>query len=384
MGCGQNPVPRPVKSMKWASSLFYAAILIAPVRDLVAETAQARMYCFSPRFQRSSDQTTFFTLDLTTLAVGVNGELAFGDFFGTGSTHSSFLVLTDQLFSEVYDGAMALNVPTGGDANGNSYPDFYEVARAVSSTSSGLYEIDGIGNGAVSASWSRGAGSRFGSCVLTFHNSSFGNLVFSAVFELLEYAGPLVYNPGSNMVSGTINLTQTGSPENQMQGPVQFVKVPSNRYNRLVLQSGVLTNSSEQSLNFTTNLFLRDVNWPTNYGGYFDFEDWDPNTSDLDYLTWGLSINDTNDFNHNGIPNFSDDPPGPLPRRPVLSLLRTATNYLLTIQGDVGHLHQVQETLILPATNWQTIASVTLTNDPQTISLPLSAARMRLWRVLTQ
>ena len=139
-----------------------------------------------------------------------------------------------------------------------------------------------------------------------------------------------------------------------------------------------------QTITFTNDLFLRDASWPTNYGGYFDFEDWDPNTSDPDYVTWGFSIDDTNDFNHNGVPDFSDDPQGALPRRPVLSLTLTSTNFLLTIHGDVGHLHQVQETLVLPATNWQTVASVTLTNDPQNVSLPLSASRTRLWRVQAQ
>jgi len=50
----------------------------------------------------------------------------------------------------------------------------------------------------------------------------------------------------------------------------------------------------------------------------------------------------------------------------------TSTNFLVTIHGDIGHPHQVQESLVLPATNWQTVASVTLTNDPQNISLRCS------------
>jgi len=364
--------------------LLWLTIFLCPLIGQAAQTAQARMYCFSPRFQRSDDQTAFFRLDLTTLSVGVNGELAFGDFFGSGYTHSTFLIVTDQLFGDEYDGAMALDVPGGGDANGNGYPDFFEVAQPVNATSTGAYDINGIGSGSVSASWSRDAGSQLGVCVLTFKNSSFGNLVFSPTFELIEFTGPLAYNPGSNIVSGTINLSQTGNSANQMQGPVQFVKVSTNRFDLLVLQPGDWSNSAMQTITFTNDLFLRDANWPTNYGGYFDFQDWDPNTSDPDYVTWGLSIDDTNDFNHNTIPDFSDDPQGALPRRPLLSLTLTSTNFLLTIHGDVGHLHQVQETLVLPATNWQTVASVTLTNDPQSVSLPLSAARTRLWRVQAQ
>src|SRR5437867_9400926 len=163
------------KVMKSLRYLLGLAILLAPVIGLAAETAQARMYCFSPRFQRSQDQSTFYTLDLTTLSFGVNGELALGDFFSTGDSHSTFLILTDQLFGDQYNGAMALNVPSGGDANGNSYPDFFEVAQPVNATTSGAYSINGFGSGSVSASWSRGAGSQLGVCVLTLQNTSFGN-----------------------------------------------------------------------------------------------------------------------------------------------------------------------------------------------------------------
>jgi hypothetical protein len=128
-------------------------------------------------------------------------------------------------------------------------------------------------------------------------------------------------------------------------------------------------------------LYVRLPAWPTNYGGYFDFDDWDPNTTDPDYVTWGLSIDDTNDFNHNGIPDFSDDPSA---RRPLFSLTVTASNLLFTIHGDVGHPHQVQESLILPATNWQTVASVTLTNDPQLVAVVLPTTRLKFWRVQAQ
>ena len=129
-------------------------------------------------------------MDLTTLSSGANGELAFGDFFAAGYSHSTFLILTDQLFGDQYNGAMALDVPTGGDANGNTYPDFFEVAQPVNAiATSGAYNISGIGSGSVSASWSRNARSQFGVCVLTLKNSSFGNLVFTPTFELIEYAG---------------------------------------------------------------------------------------------------------------------------------------------------------------------------------------------------
>lgn len=122
-------------------------------------------------------------------------------------------------------------------------------------------------------------------------------------------------------VSGSLTLTQTGYPANQLQGPVQFVKVATNRFNLLTLQPGVWTNATAQTLSYTTDLFSRDPRWPTNYAGYVDFADGDPATPSPDYRTWVLSIDDANDANHNGIPDFSDDPSGSAPpRAPTLRL----------------------------------------------------------------
>jgi len=376
--------------MKWTCYLLACGIFLAPSSARAAETARARMYCMSPRFQSSKDQSSLFTLDLSTLsAVGQdNGELA-PYFFDFSYTHGCYLDLTDDV-NDRFDGWMDLNVPPFSDANGNTYPDFFEVSQAVSATTSGQYYIPGLSSqnpSTVNASWSRSAGYSQGTCVLTLHSTAFGDLLFSPTFELIEYTGPLTYTPGSNTVSGFVNLTQTSNTVNQMQGPVQFTKVSTNRFNLLVLQAGALTNNAMQTLTFTNvsfvtnDLFERFVDWPTNYGGYFDFDDWDPNTSDVDYPTWVLSIDDTNDFNHNAIPDFSDDPPA---RRPNFSLKVTSSNLLFTIHGDVGHPHQVQESLVLPATNWQTVASVTLTNDPQLVSIALPATRVKYWRVQAQ
>jgi len=372
-------------TMKATPYLLLAALSLLPIAGRGAETAQARMYCLSLRFQRSMEQNGLYTLDLTTLTSGVNGELAFGDFFGNGYSHSSFPILTDEVFGDQYDGGMDLDIPPGNDVNRNTYPDFFEVSLPVNTTSSGIFNFTGFGSGTVAASWSRSAGSQLGTCFLTFRLSPFETYVFAPTFELIEYTGPLTYTPGSNTVSGSVNLTQTGNPANQMQGPVQFVKAAgANHFNNLTLQPGGWTNADLQSITFANDLYVRFPDWPTNYGGYFDFNDWDPNTPDPDYLTWGLSIDDTNDVNHNGIPDFSDDPQSALPSRPLLALARTATNVLLTIHGDVGHLHQVQEVLSLASTNWQTVTSVTLTTDPQVVPLPFPTNQVKFWRVQAQ
>ena len=72
------------------------------------------------------------------------------------------------------------------------------------------------------------------------------------------------------------------------------------------------------------------------------------------------------------------------PRAPTLSLAPGQTNLWLTIGGDIGHTNLIQEIDSLASTNWQTIVSLTLTNDPQTVSLPLPVSRTGFWRALAQ
>jgi hypothetical protein len=278
---------------------------------------------------------------------------------------------------------MELTVPAAGDANGDGFDDFFQVAQGINASSSGTYSINGLGSGSVTASWSRDAGSRTGICGLVFHNSS-GNLAFIIGFDVLEYTGPLTYTPGSNTVSGTVDLTQTGDPATTLQGPIQFTKVSTNRFNKLTLQSSAWTNASSQTLTYVQSTCSRDLSWPTNYYGNLTFDDGDPNTADADYYAWVLSIDDTNDADKDGIPDFSDDPLVLLARPPFLTLARGATNCWLTVSGDTNHLHEIQESTNLLSTNWLPVMSFTLTNDPQTVSLPLPATSSKFWRVRAQ
>lgn len=338
------------------------------------------MYCMSVRFQRGMADSAFYSLDLTMLASGINGELAPN--FGATYSHFSYLDLTDQLFGDHIPGAMGLNVPAGGDANDNGWSDFFEVVQPVSVNSSGAYNIPGLSSGTVQTSWSRAAGSPFGLCVLVFKESGLYTWeTFRSTFEVIEYAGPLAYTPAANTVTGAVNLVKTGDLASTFQGPAVFVKSPTNLFNQLELQPGAWTNAAVQTLTFMQDTYVRDLTHPTNYYGYFDFDDGEPNTADPDYYTWVLSIDDPNDTDHDGIPDFSDTPAAALPRRPSLTLSRGTTNLLLTIRGDTNHMHRVQEITNVLSTNWQIVVSVTLTNDPQTVSLPLPASSPRFWRV---
>jgi len=355
--------------------LLIAGLLCRPADVPGSQSAHARLVAYSLRFQQARGPGGT-TLDLTTLYYGINGELA--PLFDHYSHWSWF----DLDFG--YDsmlGTLNLDTPAFADANGNGFDDFFEVAQGVSATSTGIYEDDyGIGGGTIQAQWHRAAGAKDGTCVLTLTDDTYGLLgSFSHAFELLEYTGPLLYLPGSTAVTGDVDLTQSGAPANRLRGPVQFVKVATNRFNELTLQPGVWTNAAAQSLVFTNHTFYREAPWLTNYYGYVEFADGHPDTPEEDYWLWLLSIDDPNDSDRDGVPNFSDDA-----RRPVLALTRGSTNLLLTLSGDPGFTHRVQVTTnVLPA-NWQPVLWLTLTNDPQSVSLPLPPGSPRFWRAVVE
>jgi hypothetical protein len=309
------------------------------------------------------------------------------------TNYASNMVITDSYYQYSSSGAIFVDVPATTDANNNRIPDFFEVSRSVSGSSSGSYYFtDAVYGytdyGTIAITWSRTAGSKSGTCRLTFTDNS-GYVIpgywgtFVSTFEILEYTGTISYTPGSNVVSGSVALTQTGAPANTWQGPIQFLKVPTDRFNSLTNQTSVWTNTLLQNCNLGSHYFVRDPAYPTNYSGYIEIVDpVNPGQVQAPYCAWVLMINDSNDANHNGIPDFSDDPLN-LPRRPQLSLARGTTNLLLTIGGDVGHVHQVQQKSTLSSTSWSNVVSVTLTNDPQVVPLPRPATPA-FWRVQAQ
>lgn len=360
-------------------SLIFALIAASawyPSINFGAETAHGRVWCLSLRFQEGTDSFGD-TLDLSTISGTPNGELEPYN----GLTYISGFTL--DISGLPITGTIQLNLPPFLDANANGFNDFFESALGVSATTTGAYRA-GAESGTVTATWQRLAGSPDGSCVLHLVDNTFGDLgSFNHVFSIIEYSGPVLYTPGSNTISGTVNLSKTGDPSTQLQGPFQFTKVSTNRFNRLILQPGSWTNNAAQALSFTNDLYARDLPWTTNYYGLLEFDDGDPNSAAPDYLAWLWSIDDSNDANHNGIPDFSDDPQTVVnPRPPVIGLTWTSTNVLLSVSGDIGYLLDVQRTQSLPATNWQTVISVTLTNDPESISITNPDSPSSFWRVL--
>jgi hypothetical protein len=373
--------------------LFASSFFLLPVAGRAAETAQARMYCLSFKVYLAmniyGDQ---MKINSTATDAGAwevypaqtpDAEITLP---GVNSYGSGFWFWDNKFRYWDYYGTIYLNPPDFTDFNTNKFPDFFEVSLPqTNTTSSGSYSYEDsldfqYYSGNILATWNRAAGSKTGTCRLQLSDTYWGTFV--GTFEIIEYKGSLSYPPSAASVSGTLNVTQTGS-NTTFTGSMPFVKSDTNRFDSLILQPGVLTDASAQANYFTNRYFFRDENWPTNYAGYIQFDNDGDIGTFYPYAVWVLSINDTNDANHNGIPDFSDDASLPPPSQPLLALAVTTTNSLLSISGDINHVVKVQQTLDLSLGSWTDVTSFTLTNP--TVVVPLTAGGgVSFWRVVTQ
>ena len=199
------------------------------------------------RFQEGTDSFGE-TLDLSTINGTYNGELApfIGDTYASGFA-LDFMGLP-------ITGTLHVKLPPVVDVNGNGFDDFFEVALGVDTIqTSGSYQTP-IGGGSVTATWSRAARSKDGSCVLHLVDNTYGDLDFRHTFSR-EYT--VIVTPGTNSVSGA-SMAQTGNAAKALQGPVQFVKLATDRFNRLTLQ-GDLDKPGPTDTDFMQDAYLRDT-----------------------------------------------------------------------------------------------------------------------------
>ena len=363
------------------TSLLGLGLSALPVAVLASAPAQAYL---------SNDSVRMYPGDCS-CGFGLTWTLHFSSFFtedpgladgeiapaAQPATHShyAFLVLVDP--STVASTTFArLDLPSG-DVNGNGTQDFFEANVPVTTATTGYYE-NIWGNGQLTLEWTRSAGSIVGSCVLTMIDPILGRLgPYNHSFELAAFSGELTYTPGSNYVTGNIQLQKTGQPAEVLAGPISLIKVDTNRFNQLSLVSGTWTNQAIQ-FSFNGGELARDPANPSVYRGLLQ----NPTGS---YRSWTLAILDSNDADGNGIPDLSDDliTVSP-PRRPALALALTGGQLSLRISGDLNRTHLVQEAVAPDATNWTTVHSLTLTNDPHVVTLPLPAQSPAFWRVLAQ
>ena len=354
-------------------------LLWASINSHAAQTAQATLFCLSVRFHRATSPDGQFTLDLTTLnpSVGLNGELAPTFLDPPERGYYSRFYEYDTIFDEGFDGYIQFDVPMEADVDDNGFADFFETRQSVSGTTTGDYDASPLDRGTVKAIWSRAAGSKDGTCRIQMNSAMFGQLPdFVHAFEIIEYTGPLIYTPDTNKVSGTLNLTQTGDTNSQLAGPIEFTKSPTNRFDELTLGHEVWTDASSQTNHISNDFdsFFRDLKRKTNYFGLVEFDA-------PDYNLWLLSIDDVNDSDGDGIPDFSDDPGSATVRRPTVLLSLGNSNLSFSISSTIGRTLEIQETTSLSQSNWATVSSFAPTNDPQVVTLQRPTEGTKFWRL---
>jgi hypothetical protein len=356
------------------------AALVSPLH--AAQYAQARFYSLSLRFQQGTEDFGIFTLDLSTIDIPgpANGELA--PTYGR-PTHVSGFRLYDLAWDTTVEGVLAFNVLMNQDANQNGFADFFEVCQGISGTTTGLLSIPFLGDsGTVQARWNREAGSKEGTCVLQMTSEQYGELpAFTHTFEVAEYSGLLSYTPGADRVVGSVDLHQIGAPVSIFAGPVEFLKAPTDPHNQLELQAGAWTNTAGERLTFLPDTYWRSLLWLTNYYGYLEFDDGDLSTFEPDYYDWALSINDAHDRDQDGIPDFSDDTGSIPPRAPTLAVSLAPSTVVFSVSGTVGWVHEIQAATSLALQDWTAVQSITLSSDPQSVSLSRPEVGARFWRV---
>jgi hypothetical protein len=348
-----------------------------------APPALMNLHCLSVRLNPASASTlgVNYTFTVGTAGEGgsANGELA--PLFGNGPTsHGSRFSLGSEIYLEPIPGTLYLDLPATVDENTNIINDFFEVSMPVSASSTGVFVDDLTGEeGKVQANWNRGAGSTSGTCQLRL-SSSFVALTFTHSFSIWEYDGQLEYTPADGSVTGRVSLVDFTPATNTLSGMVVFDKLDQDH---LAVRAGGWTNGALQTWSYLATpdgeAIVRDG---TNYVGFLDAANGDPVDGQSGFNTWIIHIGDANDTNRNGIPDVSDAPAAAA-RAPKLSILRNAGELRLNIQGDAGLSYRIEQTERLGSTNWTGVATLVLTNSPQSYPLTTPTNATLFWRVRT-
>src|SRR5262249_2167217 len=124
------------KRMKKILTLILAGFIFQ-FSGIAAQNAQSRLFCISPKIYTSTDDSDFFSLSLSTINAGNNGELGpYFYFFNPNTTHAAYLDVVDELFLDHYAGAMDLDVPST-DVDGDAYADIFESSLDFNGSSLG-------------------------------------------------------------------------------------------------------------------------------------------------------------------------------------------------------------------------------------------------------
>ena len=327
------------------------------------------------------------SLGLSSLGDGtINDELAFSDNETDPESHAAIAYLNlaggggDPIPFNLFMG-----VPDLGDVDLNGLTDFFEVRRSVSneSTTGELNYDDGSGStlsGTVDTVWNRAAGSASGTVSLHLKIPDFGvDLTFLHRFEIIQYKGTLSYTNKPTGITASVQFLRLGLPSgqtNQITGPISLIR--TNDY-ELGFTSGTwhyVGTAGRGALSFESSEDIAtSVSRTPIHGGYEGLIPFDngvptiPSNGQGQYLLWWLDIFDSNDANHNGIPDLSDAPPGGS-ITPQLKLELADNQWNLTVTAAAGQTVTLYQATDLTNPIWKTNQTLTLTGLSQVIALP--------------
>lgn len=344
--------------------------------------ASVHLACLSVRLLPASarqlglDYTLEFTTGQSTDATP-NNELAMVN-DPSLPDHGCLYRFYDPSFPDPLVGEFYLNTPPFSDQNQDGFSDFFEPSQGVTNetTSGVIYDFTGS-EGQVTALWNRPANARVGTCRITLNTAWAANLSFTHRFELLEFAGSLAYTIAGTNANGFLQLAETDNNTNTIAGAVSLVRTNTDF---VFLSAGAWSNALEQSFSYLADSGIGRQD--TNYLEFVQFADSNPSDGGNDYLYWVMLIGDANDANGNGIPDLSD--PVVARRQPVLALSLAGDQLRLSVSGDLAVAYDLQQVGALTQTNWTIFRSLSLTQDPQVVTIPLPAAGAGYWRLRGQ
>lgn len=340
-----------------------------------AGPAELHLHSTSVRFQpgAASANALNYQLQLTTGSPegqALNGELAPVP-ANASASHGAFYQMTGDIIFEPVFGTLFVDVPPSIDANTNGIPDFFDISEPVSGvTTAGTFQ-DMEQTGKITAVWNRTANAKDGLCRLTLEGY---NLTFAHAFEIIEFSGSLNYSSTTTNVTGSVQLAKVLEPERTFSGLLQLRKLGPDL---LRMENGAWKNDTGLGVAYQVPEDMARAG--QRFTSDFFFRDGDPASPEEDFLFWIVRIVDPNDRNGNGVPDISDEEA--IARLPALGIMPgSSTNVLLTISGDIGKRHQIEQSPTLAPAKWVNVIAPVLTNDPQTVSVPVRGAPL-FWRV---
>ena len=186
-----------------------------------------------------------------------------------------------------------LNSP---DANGNGIDDVCEKSQSVNISITGNWYSCDHDSGGISGSVYRSADSQYGSYTLVITDTDAGAVPLSGCYYVLTLAGTVTYAPVDKTVSITYTVTSnTQDSSETLNSTYEIVNE-----NTVTVAGAVVSGVTFPTMTFTRNgtLYTAEVTLPGTGG--------DPDTYWQDYEKWRFVIQDTNDMDGDGIPDFSD------------------------------------------------------------------------------